>query len=162
VHLQRPASKKDKKAFDLNLSQSHISYSELNTPMDGSEITSFKNLPGNLKSPDENYFAVSPVNKSPSNDYRSADCNELLAEELNELDDTSNARRYSNLVSQSSIEIPFDQTNTFMKSVVNSYEEVLINWGRVEYSKNYILPVVFSFFPAGMDNNGFTFWNTTF
>lgn len=84
--------------------------------MDGSEITSFniakKTLTAgaSLKSPDENHFAITPENRSPSNVFRSEDCNELLAKELAKLDETtmdeSPDDRF-NLVSQSSIEIEF-------------------------------------------------------
>lgn len=81
--------------------------------MDGSEITSFNiskkisNL--TLQSPDENYFANTPQNRSPANVYRSDDCNELLAKELAKLNETDDGdqspdEKY-NLVSQSSIEI---------------------------------------------------------
>lgn len=59
--------------------------------MDGSEITSFnihqkEAAISKLKSPDENYFAVTPLNSSPSNVFRSDDCNELLAKELAKLE----------------------------------------------------------------------------
>lgn len=65
---------------------------DLQSPMDGSEITSFNVAAAatRLKSPDENYFAVTPTNPSPpppSNVYRSDDCNELLAKELASLDE---------------------------------------------------------------------------
>lgn len=82
--------------------------------MDGSEITSFniaKNLPNlSLKSPDENHFAITPQNQSPANVYRSDDCNEILAKELEQLSefekyDRSPDSERCNLVSQSSIEI---------------------------------------------------------
>lgn len=82
--------------------------------MDGSEITSFKkplNVASSLKSPDENHFAITPENRSPSNVFRSEDCNELLAKELAELDETIRDDQSPNdrfhLVSQSSIEIEF-------------------------------------------------------
>lgn len=83
--------------------------------MDGSEITSFniaKKMPNlSLRSPDENHFAITPQNQSPANVYRSADCNELLAKELEQLNEVDNNKDRSpdddryNLVSQSSIEI---------------------------------------------------------
>lgn len=57
-----------------------------------------------MKSPDEDYFAVTPQNRSPANDFRSEDCNELLAKELAELNEEGN-NKSKNLVSQSSIEI---------------------------------------------------------
>lgn len=89
--------------------ESHIP--DLYSPMDGSEIISFnataftatenesdsaiKSVAAassqalKLKSPVENYFAVTPVNASPSNVFRSDDCNELLAKELAGLDENS-------------------------------------------------------------------------
>lgn len=82
--------------------------------MDGSEITSFnlaKNLPNSsLKSPNENHFAITPQNQSPANVYRSDDCNEILAKELEQLNESDRADRSPDseryhLVSQSSIEI---------------------------------------------------------
>lgn len=65
-----------------------------------------------MKSPDENHFAVTPVNRSPANEFRSEDCNEILAKELATLDETTANEDRSpddrfNLVSQSSIEIDF-------------------------------------------------------
>lgn len=91
---------------------------DLCSPMDGSEITSFNiakktlNTVSSLKSPDENHFAITPENRSPSNVFRSEDCNELLAKELAKLDETMMEDDQSpggrlNLVSQSSIEIEF-------------------------------------------------------
>lgn len=91
--------------------------SELASPMDGSEITSFniaKNMPNlaAFKSPDENHFAITPPNQSPANVYRSDDCNELIAKELalslSEIKDHDRSPEDSErgqLVSQSSIEI---------------------------------------------------------
>lgn len=68
---------------------------DLQSPMDGSEITSFnvtEQSSARLKSPDENYFAVTPpLNSLPSNVYRSDDCNELLAKELASLDEQTAA-----------------------------------------------------------------------
>lgn len=67
---------------------------DLQSPMDGSEITSFNAFQStdngtHLKSPDENHFAVTPpTNSSPSNVYRSDDCNELLAKELAKLEES--------------------------------------------------------------------------
>lgn len=83
---------------------------DLCSPTDGSEITSFqKAAEATLKSPDEDHFANTPQNRSPANDFRSDDCNELLEKELADLDDaTAKDERRSdkfNLVSQSSIEI---------------------------------------------------------
>ena len=68
---------------------------DLLSPTDGSEITSFNAAisqsitdADSLKSPDENHFANTPpsVNASPTNVFRSDDCNELLAKELAKLD----------------------------------------------------------------------------
>lgn len=105
---------------------------ELASPMDGSEITSFniaKNLPNlSLKSPDENYFAITPQNLSPANVYRSDDCNEILAKELEELNEIKTGDDRSpgdsergNLVSQSSIEIEICDTDK--KDDLDSIEE---------------------------------------
>lgn len=84
---------------------------DLASPMDGSEITSF-NLSNNLlhlslDKPNENHFAITPQNQSPANVYRSDDCNELLAKELEQLnrDDLTPDSEQCHLVSQSSIEI---------------------------------------------------------
>lgn len=95
-----------------------LSMQDLLSPLDSTEITSFnKNktiIDGSLsllKSPDENYFAASPKNSSPSNVFRSSDCNELLQHELEKLDmsdkqlDESAKTIPKHLVSQSSIEI---------------------------------------------------------
>lgn len=62
--------------------------------MDESEITSFNVIRKTdstsvLKSPNEDYFAVTPLNSSPANVFRSDDCNELLAKELAGLEDNS-------------------------------------------------------------------------
>lgn len=95
---------------------------DLASPMDGTEITSFniakklENLA--LRSPDENHFAITPQNQLPDNVFRSDDCNELLAKELEQLnegdgnnkDRSPDSERY-NLVSQSSIEIEICDKN---------------------------------------------------
>lgn len=85
--------------------------------MDGSELTGFKRPDmkttiDTLKSPDEYHFCVTPNNESPSNTYRSEDCNELIAKELASLDNEfaslgHSDQRRGELVSQSSIEIEF-------------------------------------------------------
>jgi hypothetical protein len=87
---------------------------DLNSPLDSTEITSFnKNKTiinaavENLKSPDENYFSATPQNRSPSNIFRSDDCNELLEKELDSLNEEE-ATSGRGLVSQSSIEIAID------------------------------------------------------
>lgn len=122
---------------------------DLQSPMDGSEITSFNAFQSadngtHLKSPDENHFAVTPpTNTSPSNVYRSDDCNELLAKELakleeNDLDDGTwnlvvvdkiNFINYlyylggqsKGLVSQSSIEIVIDDNSANVDDVAPEY-----------------------------------------
>lgn len=125
VCLQRPKVKKPGRVVPVeNVRPStldniprDVSFQDLQSPLDSTEITSFnKNktiIDGSLsllKSPDENYFASSPKNTSPSNVYRSADCNELLQDELEKLDlsdkmDEEEMKIPKNLVSQSSIEI---------------------------------------------------------
>lgn len=96
---------------EITPSDEHIP--DLHSPMDGSEIISYNAISLQqqkilkqielttssssstttqalkLKSPDEDYFAITPVNASPSNVFRSDDCNELLAKELAGLDDNS-------------------------------------------------------------------------
>lgn len=112
VHLERPKSKKDKKPITLDLKTVKPTI-DLYSPMDGSEITNFKKTdPEKLKSPDEDYFAVTPLtSNSPSNIFRSIDCNEILANELAQLDDVGTMERsMKQLVSQSSIEISIDQS----------------------------------------------------
>lgn len=74
---------------------------ELLSPGDDIDISMFKTKKKSL-SPNEDHFAVTPQNASPANEYRSADCNELLKTEL----DTLNER---GLVSQASIEIPIEE-----------------------------------------------------
>lgn len=114
--------------------------SELASPMDGSEITSFniaKNLPNlSLTSPDENHFAVTPQNSSPANVYRSDDCNEILAKELEQLSEIEKGDRspdtseHCNLVSQSSIEIEICDND--QKDDLNSIEEEPESIGEVQ------------------------------
>lgn len=125
VCLQRPKIKKPGRIVPVETTRPStldnipkgLSFHDLQSPLDSTEITSFnKNktiIDGSLsvlKSPDENYFASSPKNTSPSNVFRSADCNELLKDELEKLDlsdkvydDEKNIPKH--LVSQSSIEI---------------------------------------------------------
>ncbi|XP_055387509.1 protein FAM91A1 [Condylostylus longicornis] len=103
--------------------------SDLMSPLD-SEVTSFnrtiKMKADNLKTPDEDYFAVTPKNNSPSNVYRSDDCNELLAKELAELNEVENncESRTKELVSQSSVEIPlkYDFNNSIIDK--NDFEKI--------------------------------------
>ncbi|GAB0089898.1 fam91a1 [Sergentomyia squamirostris] len=96
---------------------------ELLTPLDGSEITIHKSKSNDLtklKSPDEEHFAVTPKSASPSNVYRSDDCNEVLATELAELAQCE-SRYGKELVSQNSIEI----------AITNIPDEIS---GKAEYS----------------------------
>lgn len=123
ISLQRPKIKKPGKvvAVDskvrpntlLNIPRD-ISFQDLLSPLDSTEITSFnKNktvIEGSLKSPEENHFASSPQNSSPSNVYRSSDCNEVLKNELETLDLAEKIPK--NLVSQSSIEIEMSQDDS--------------------------------------------------
>lgn len=72
--------------------ESSPSVQSIASPTD--EITSFNVIQKTensytLKSPNEDYFAVTPTNSSPANVYRSDDCNEILAKELAGLEDTS-------------------------------------------------------------------------
>uniref|UniRef100_A0A1L8DBA4 Protein FAM91A1 n=1 Tax=Nyssomyia neivai TaxID=330878 RepID=A0A1L8DBA4_9DIPT len=85
---------------------------ELLTPLDGSEITIHKSKSNDLaklKSPVEEHFAVTPKSSSPSNVFRSDDCNELLETELAELAQCE-GRYGKELVSQNSIEIAIEDT----------------------------------------------------
>lgn len=117
VQLERPKSKKQRKSSLLPITEkiNQQPIKDLLSPMDGSEITNFK-IPQNserLKSPDENYFSSTPVENlspSPSNVYRSDDCNEILETELAKLNEEELKR--GELVSQSSIEIEFKETNS--------------------------------------------------
>lgn len=117
-----------------------ISFQDLQSPLDSTEITSFnknktviESSVSLLKSPDENYFAASPQQSSPSNVFRSSDCNELLQHELEKLDmsdrkdgaDDSLVKIPKNMVSQSSIEIELvedgDEGGEKMDSVKEEY-----------------------------------------
>lgn len=81
---------------------------DLLSPLDASEITTFNqkhqsSSADTLKTFDD-FVAVTPLNiKSPANDYRSEDCNELILKELEILENKENARKA--LVSQSSVEV---------------------------------------------------------
>lgn len=135
VSLQRPKSKKPGRVVMIETSArpttlkpitKDISFQDLQSPLDSTEIiTQFdKNkatvIDGSLsilKSPDENHFASTPI-KSPSNVFRSADCNEVLQRELDEsacssIGNESNDERRNpkHLVSQSSIEIELDASS---------------------------------------------------
>uniref|UniRef100_A0A6B2EHL5 Protein FAM91A1 n=1 Tax=Phlebotomus kandelakii TaxID=1109342 RepID=A0A6B2EHL5_9DIPT len=120
VHLKRPERRKGRRnsgpSITPSMEDSTISKdaspavtptvpNELLTPLDGSEITIHKSRSelAKLKSPDEEHFAVTPKSTSPSNVFRSEDCNELLETELEELAQCE--RGGKELVSQNSIEI---------------------------------------------------------
>lgn len=98
VSLARPKSRKDRKNSGIGSAIPRMEPSpsvqsiSLQSPMD--EITSFNVTQKSensftLKSPNEDYFAVTPSNSSPANVYRSDDCNEILAKELAGLEDNS-------------------------------------------------------------------------
>lgn len=84
---------------------------DLLSPLDASEITTFNqkhqssSVDTLITPSDCDFIAITPQNfKSPANDYRSADCNELIMKELEILESRENAKR-SALVSQSSVEV---------------------------------------------------------
>lgn len=98
VSLVRPKSRKDRKNSSIGSviprmeNSPSVQSIPLQSPMD--EITSFNVIQKTenaftLKSPDEDHFAVTPLNSSPANVFRSDDCNELLAKELAGLEDNS-------------------------------------------------------------------------
>lgn len=98
VSLVRPKSRKDRKNSSIGSviprmeNSPSVQSIPLQSPMD--EITSFNVIQKSentftLKSPDEDHFAVTPLNSSPANVFRSDDCNELLAKELAGLEDNS-------------------------------------------------------------------------
>jgi hypothetical protein len=149
VCLQRPKAKKPGRVVMIDNSArpstlkpitKDISFQDLQSPLDSTDIiTQFdKNkatiIDGSLstlKSPDENHFASTPI-KSPSNVYRSADCNELLERELDESANSNSSKRLDDdekcipkhLVSQSSIEIELDASYA-SGSMENIKEEYL-------------------------------------
>jgi hypothetical protein len=149
VCLQRPKAKKPGRVVMIDSSArpstlkpitKDISFQDLQSPLDSTDIiTQFdKNkatiIDGSLstlKSPDENHFASTPI-KSPSNVYRSADCNELLERELDESANSNSSKRLDDdekcipkhLVSQSSIEIELDASYA-SGSMENIKEEYL-------------------------------------
>lgn len=114
IHLQRPKSKKPGRVVPalVNIPKD-MSFQDLQSPMDSTEITSFNKNKTiiessglTLKSPDENYFAASPKDASPSNVFRSTDCNELLQQEIENMSiEEKELKIPRNMVSQSSIEI---------------------------------------------------------
>jgi hypothetical protein len=128
-----------------------ISFQDLQSPLDSTDIiTNFdKNratvIDGSfstLKSPNENHFASTPI-KSPSNDFRSVDCNQLLQQELDESGcsnrqkmDEDERRIPKNMISQSSIEIELDASNDASPGVESVKEEYL---GEVRIIKSMIV-----------------------
>ena len=171
VCLQRPKARKPGKAVAVpaesiirpstlaNIPRD-ISLQDLQSPLDSTEITSFnKNktvIDGSmsqLKSPDENYFAHSPQNKSPSNIFRSSDCNEVLQHELENLDKKTegNVTVPKNMVSQSSIEIELVDSNAKEK------EEEYV--GEVKFLLNKLFEIC-NVFSLGLDHSRCTLWNS--
>jgi len=176
VCLQRPKVKKPGKVISLNANErpnvlqnipKDLSFHDLQSPIDSTEITSFnKNKTiidasmTLLKSPDENYFASSPKsNASPSNVYRSADCNELLKNELEKLDQMDSLKLDDdekliprNLASQSSIEIELVDEDEPQRTEEEKPEEYLGEVSCIcaliacELATNYLLF-------TGMDNS---------
>jgi hypothetical protein len=137
VCLQRPKAKKpgrvvmvDESARPSTLQPitKDISFQDLQSPLDSTDIITNFDKSSNatvidgsfssLKSPNEQHFASTPI-KSPSNDFRSADCNKLLEQEIDESGagrqrqrvDDDERRIPKNMVSQSSIEIELDASN---------------------------------------------------
>lgn len=141
----------------LQPKQPKKSLAELASPVDGSEITSFnitKNL--SLQCPNENHFAILPQNSSPANVYRSDDCNDLIAKELEILND----RGHSNLVSQSSIEIEIDagkQSLDETEDISAAEVTTIMLTLSVQTNQNN----VFCLF-VGVDHFGHSFWRSTF
>lgn len=95
VALARPKSRKERKNSSIGsiiprmVNSPSAQSIPLQSPMD--EITSFNvtKMSETLKSPNEDHFAVTPLNSSPANVFRSEDCNELLAKELAGLEENS-------------------------------------------------------------------------
>ncbi|KAG5678046.1 hypothetical protein PVAND_007752 [Polypedilum vanderplanki] len=146
VCLQRPKSKKPGKvvAIDntsrpntLSTISKDISLQDLQSPLDSTDIimqfdknktaTVIDASLSTLKSPDENHFAASPKNISPSNVFRSVDCNEVLENELEKLNesdkkvDDDEKVIPKHLVSQSSIEIELDNSSDKLENVKEEY-----------------------------------------
>ncbi|KAG4067688.1 hypothetical protein HA402_005460 [Bradysia odoriphaga] len=131
VSLARPKSRKERKnssiggAIPRMVNSPSVQSITLQSPVD--EVTSFNvtkksDTTFTLKSPNEDYFAVTPLNSSPANVFRSDDCNELLAKELAGLEENSSDQdddKSKGLYSQSSIEIPFDNHS------INEEEDIL-------------------------------------
>lgn len=148
---------------------------DLCSPMDGSEITSFNiakktlNAAFSLQSPDENHFAITPENRSPSNVFRSEDCNELLAKELAKLDETTTMvddqspdDRF-NLVSQSSIEIEFSNEKDNDPTSQANIEPELLGEVSLSARMNTIGRIwrVYLALPLFISNRNGQFWTFT-
>lgn len=119
VRLERPKSRKNYgrgkgggSAAMLNQNflgeQLHVNtapppITDLLSPLDASEITTFQNNPTPFKSPDD-FVAITPI-QSPDNVFTSDDCTELISKELDMLDEDD---RRTALVSQSSVEVLVD------------------------------------------------------
>lgn len=161
VHLERPKSKKQLKQASIRSNkEKQMPAKELLSPMDGSEITNFK-IPqavDKLKSPDENYFAITPpidsISPSPSNVFRSDDCNEILESELAKLNEE--AKRTGQLVSQGSIEVPIESLTDNSLQIKTS-DEVLVDDGEVcirnffLFYKTLIIIIKLTIFLTGLD-----------
>lgn len=118
VKLQRPQRRKSSVAGkvqqkrDLNIpvaktpvageqDEKKDPVAELLSPNDDVDISTFQNK---FASQEDHFGATSsPASGSPANEYRSADCNELLESEL----ETLNSGR--KLISEASIEIPIEE-----------------------------------------------------
>lgn len=76
-----------------------VTVADLMSPNDDVDISTFQKRFADTSKGDSNR---SPSNSSPANEYRSADCNELLESELDTLAEKG-------LISQASIEIPIEE-----------------------------------------------------
>lgn len=76
-----------------------VTVADLMSPNDDVDISTFQKRFADTSKGDSNR---SPSNSSPANEYRSADCNELLESELDTLAEKG-------LISQASIEIPIER-----------------------------------------------------
>lgn len=150
ICLQRPKAKKPGRAVPLDAARPNtlstiskdISLQDLQSPIDSTDVimqfdkskqttTVIDGSLSTLKSPDENHFAASPKNTAPSNVFRSADCNEVLENELEKLNESDNRKLDDDekiiprhMVSQSSIEIELvdDDCNEKMEDVKEEIE----------------------------------------
>lgn len=115
---------------------------DLLSPLDASEITTFNQRHNStsvdtLATPLDDFITITPQNfKSPANDYRSDDCNELIQKELDDLENRENARKA--LVSQSSVEvgpIPVGEDSVGSNMSVNSGSNGYYGEVRKEFKK---------------------------